>query len=359
MTLSHRAGLILSIASLLSPAVAQVQVEPASPPKAADHRLFLDVVVTDGSGKAIPGLEEKDFTVLDDGHEQKILAFRASGGESPSQPSQAAEPPVKIILLVDEVNSDFRRVAYERDQIKAFLLKNGGVLKHPMSMAFFSDKGTEVQQGSSSDGNALLATFDQHETALRTIRRSAGFYGAVDRFQLSITALNSLAQAETKQPGRKLVVWLSAGWPMLSGPGIELTAKDEANIFASIVATSTALREARITLYSVDPAGAGAAVGSQDFYYRSFLKPVTAAKKAQFGNLALQVIATQSGGLATTANNDIASQIARCVSDADAYYTLVVDQAPADAPNSYHALTVKVAKPGLTPRTRDGYYVQP
>jgi VWFA-related protein len=359
MTLSYRAGLVLSIASLLSSAVAQVQVEPASPTKPADHGIVLDVVVTDGSGKAIPGLEEKDFTVLDNGHEQKILAFHARGGESPSQPSQAAEPPVKIILLVDEVNSDFRRVAYERDQIKAFLLKNDAVLKHPMSMAFFSDKGIEVQQGSSTDGNALLATFDQHETALRTIRRSAGFYGAVDRFQLSLTALSSLAQAETKQPGRKLVVWLSAGWPMLSGPGINLTAKDEANIFASIVSTSTALREARITLYSVDPEGAGAAAGSQDFYYRSFLKPVTAAKKAQFGNLALQVIATQSGGLATTASNDITSQITRCVDEANAYYTLVVDQAPADAPNSYHALTVKVAKPGLTPRTRDGYYVQP
>jgi VWFA-related protein len=359
MTLSYRAGLVLSIASLLSSAAAQVQVEPASTTKPANHGIVLDVVVTDASGKAVSGLEEKDFTVLDNGHEQKILTFHASGAESSSQPSQAAEPPVKIILLVDEVNSDFRRVAYERDQIKAFLLKNDAVLKHPMSMAFFSDKGTEVQKGSSSNGNDLLATFDQHETALRTIRRSAGFYGAVDRFQLSMTALNSLAQAETNQPGRKLVVWISPGWPMLSGPGINLTPKDEANIFASIVSTTTSLREARITLYSVDPEGAGAAAGSQDFYYRSFLKPVTAAKKAQFGNLALQVIATQSGGLATTASNDITSQIARCVNDADAYYTLVVDQAPADAPNSYHALTVNVAKPGLTSRTRDGYYVQP
>jgi VWFA-related protein len=359
MTLSHRAGLILSVASLLSPALAQVQVEPASPARAADHRLFLDVVVTDGSGKATPGLEEKDFTVLDNGHEQKILAFRASGGESPSQPSQAAEPPVKIFLLVDEVNTNFTRVGYERDQIKTFLLKNGGVLKHPISMVFFSDKGTEIQKDSFTDGNALLATFDEHETALRSIRRSAGFYGAVDRFQLSMNALQSLAQAETQQPGRKLVVWISPGWPLLSGPGINLTGKNEAYLFASIVSISTALREARITLYSVDPLGAGAAIGSQDSYYRSFLKPVTLARNAQFGNLALQVIVTQTGGLAMIASNDIASQIAHCVNEADAYYTLVVDQSPADAPNSYHALTVKVAKPGLTPRTRDGYYVQP
>jgi VWFA-related protein len=319
----------------------------------------LDVVVTDNSGKPTSGLQEKDFTVLSDGHEQKILSFHASSGEAAPQTSQPAEPPVKIILLVDEVNSNFRRVAYERDQIKQFLLKNGGVLKHPMSMAFFSDKGTQMQNDSTTDGNALLAVFDQHETALRSIQRSAGVYGAIERFQLSIDALQSLAQAEGKQPGRKLIVWISAGWPMLSGPGIELDSKQQTNLFSSIVSISTALREARVTLSSVDPEGADAAAGTQDFYYKSFLKPVTLARQTQAGNLALQVIAVQSGGLALTASNDIAGQIAHCVADADSYYTLVVDQGPADAPNSYHSLTVKVAKPGLTARTRSGYYVQP
>jgi VWFA-related protein len=265
---------------------------------------------------------------------------------------------VKIILLVDEVNSDFRRVAYEREQIKQFLQKNGGVLKHPLSMAFFTDKGTQLQNASSTDGNALLAEFDEHETALRSIRRGEGVYGAIERFQLSMNALESLAHAEGEEPGRKLVVWISAGWPILSGPGIELTSKNQASLFSSIVAISTALRQARVTLSSVNPEGAGGGV-TQDFYYETFLKPVTRARDTQIGNLALQVIATQSGGLVLPASNDIAGQIERCVADADSYYTLVIDQAPADAPNSYHALTVKVAKPGLTARTRAGYYVQP
>jgi VWFA-related protein len=358
MNLLYRAGLILSFACLLPPASAQAQVQSVSPAPAADRRLVLDVVVTDRSGKPTPGLEEKDFSVLDNGHDQKILSFRVSGGGAVPAGSQPPEPPAKIILLVDEVNSDFRRVAYERDQIKQFLLKNEGVLKHPLSMAFFTDKGTQVQNDSSTDGNALLAVFDEHETALRSIQRSTGVYGAIERFQLSMNALQSLAQAEANQPGRKLVVWISAGWPLLSGPGIELTSKEQANLFSSIVSISTALRQARVTLSSVNPEGAGGGV-SQDFYYETFLKPVSRAKDTQVGNLALQVIATQSGGLALTASNDIAGQIARCVADADSYYTLVVDQAPADAPDSYHALTVKVAKPGLTARTRAGYYVQP
>ena len=71
------------------------------------------------------------------------------------------------------------------------------------------------------------------------------------------------------------------------------------------------------------------------------------------------MLATQSGGLVFTASNDITAEIDRCVADADAFYTLTLDTATADRPNEYHAIEVKVATPGLSPRTRSGYYVQP
>jgi hypothetical protein len=89
------------------------------------------------------------------------------------------------------------------------------------------------------------------------------------------------------------------------------------------------------------------------------LKPVTAAKKALTGNVALQVLSVQSGGLVFTASNDIAGQIFRCIADVDTFYTLTLDAAKADRPNEYHAIEVKIANPGLTARTRNGYYAQP
>jgi VWFA-related protein len=359
MNVSLRTGIFfLCLACFSLPSFAQLPVSTASLSPVNDPRLVLDVVVTDKSGNAVKGLEEKDFAILDNGHPQNILSFQASGGGVVTANVQPAEPPVKIILLVDEVNTNFRRVAYERDEIKKFLQQNGGILAHPISMAFFSDAGTEIQDNASRDGNALLAAFDQHETMLRSVRRSAGFYGAVERFQLSLNTLQLLAAKEAQRPGRKIVVWISPGWPMLSGPGIELSAKDDASLFASIVSISTALRDARITLYSVDPEGAGAGIGTQEFYYTEFLKPVTGAKKVLPGNLSLQVLAVQSGGLVLTASNDITGQIARCVAEADAYYTLTVGVAPADQPNAYHALDVKIATSGLTARTRGGYYTQ-
>jgi VWFA-related protein len=357
MNLSYRAAIFsLCLSCFSSAAFAQLQTPSSPPPN--DRRLVLDVVVSDKSGKAVKGLEQKDFTVLDNGHPQDILSFQVIGGGAVAASVEPAEPPVKIILLIDEVNTTFRRVAYERDQIKRFLQQNGGVLAHPVSIAFFSDTGTEIQNNASRDGNVLLAAFDQHETALRSVRRSAGFYGAVEKFQLSLNTLQSLVAKEAQAPGRKIVVWISPGWPILSGPEVDIGAKEQASLFASIVSISTALRHARMTLYSVNPEGAGDAIGTQ-FYYQEFLKPVTSAKKTMPGNLSLQVLAVQSGGLVITASNDIASGIARCVADADAYYTLTVDAAPADQPNTYRAFDVKVATPGLTVRTRSGYYAQP
>ena len=363
---SCRAGILLfcffcSLSALAqqqatsAPVTGQLQVAP----NAHANHLVLDVVVSDRSGNAVKGLEEKDFTVLDDGRPQKILSFQGASDEAVPANLQPADPPVKIILMVDEVNTNFGRVAYERDQIKRFLLQNEGKLTYPTSLAFFSDAGTEIQNGSSRDGNALLAAFEQHETALRSVRRSQGFYGAVEQFQLSLNTLQALIAKEAPIPGRKIVIWLSPGWPILSGPNVQLSSKNEASLFGSIVSLTTALNQARITLYSVDPLGADEAVGGRNFFYREFLKPVTAAKNAQAGNLALQVFTVHSGGLVMSASNDIAAQITRCVADAGSYYTLTMDAAPSDQPNPYHSIQVKIAQPGLTARTRSGYYVQP
>jgi VWFA-related protein len=335
------------------------QIQSALPPQAQSGHILLDVVVTDRSGKPISGLTEKDFAVRSNGNLQKILSFRAVGGATATDEVQPPKTPVKIILMVDEINTSFNRIAYERDQIKKFLSENGGKLNHPVSLAFASDTGTEIQNGASQDGSALLASFDQHETAIRSIRRSTGFYGAEERLQLSLNTLNSLAATEAQRPGRKIVIWISPGWPLLSGPGVDLSNKQQQQLFGTIVSVSTALREARITMYSIDPLGLADAGGVRVFYYKEFLKPVTAVKNVQIGSLGLQVIATQTGGLALNSSNDITAQITRCVAEADAFYTLTIDAAPADKPNEFNSIDVKVETPGLTARTRNGYYAEP
>ncbi len=74
------------------------------------------------------------------------------------------------------------------------------------------------------------------------------------------------------------------------------------------------------------------------------------------GDLSLPVLAIQSGGLALNSSNNIAGLIQECVADAAPYYEISFDSSPADRSDEYHHLEVKVAKPGLTARTRQGYY---
>jgi VWFA-related protein len=334
--------------------------QTAAPIAAVDenHKLVLDVVVSDKSGKAVQGLEEKDFTVLDNNQPQKLLSFRAMPDGVVTATSHA-EPPTKVLILIDEVNTNYDRVAYERAQIKNFLLQNGGKLPYPTSFAFFSDTGTQMLQGYSQDGNALLTSYNQHETGLRSLRRSAGFYGAIERLQLSLDTLASLANTEAQMPGRKIVIWISPGWPLMSGPRMDLTSKEHENLFASIVSMSAALRKARITLYSIDPLGVDDAGGFRTNYYEEFLKPVALARNTQGGNLALQVLASQTGGRVLNSSNDITGSIVRCVEDAGSFYTLTLQMAPAERPNEFHHIQVQVGRPGVTTRTRYGYYAQP
>jgi VWFA-related protein len=330
----------------------------ASPPAAStrpDRPITLDVQVTDKSGAPVRGLQQQDFTLLDDKQPQKIVSFQVVDAELVA----ASDPLVEIVLLVDVVNTSLRAVAYEREQVKKFLLQNGGKLAQPVSLIFFSDDGAKIQKDSSRDGNAEAALFDQYEAGVKSITRSQGFYGAADRFNLSLKTLNSLAEYEGKRPGRKLMIWLSRGWPLLSGPRLQFTNKDLQSLFDSIVATSTGLREAGVTLYSVDPAGVTNAGPLQNVYYESFLKGVTSPSKTLPGNLGLQVIAVQSGGRVFNGSNDLTTAIAACAADAASFYVLSFNSALPDQANEYHAIAVTVDKPGTTARTRTGYYAQP
>jgi VWFA-related protein len=319
------------------------------PPGREDtSRINLDVVVTPKSGEPVANLQQQDFTILDNKTPQHIISFQALGG---------SQNPVHVTLVIDAVNSSYQNIAYQREQIDKILRANGGRLAQPMALAFFTDTGTQVQQGFSTDGNALSASLDQYSVGLRDIRRSSQ-WGGDERFQLSINALRELAGQQAKLPGRKMILWLSPGWPLLSGPGIQLDNKQQNQIFATIVGLSTELRQDRVTLYNVDPLGAGEGVG-RTFYYQDFLKGVSKASQVSLGDLSLQVLATQSGGLVLNSSNDVAALLGKCLQDTEAYYELSFVPAPADRRDEYHGLGIQVAKPGLTARTRTGYYAQP
>ena len=197
------------------------------------------------------------------------------------------------------------------------------------------------------------------DTKLHTIRRDGGIYAAADRVNLSLKTAGQIAAQEQPIPGRKLLIWISPGWPYLTGPEVNISSRDQQNIFSNLVALASLLERARITLYSIDPLGIADAVSTRSTYYEEFLKGVPSASKVQQGNLALQVLVLHSGGKVLNTGSNIADEISSCIADASAFYVITVPRARADAPNTFHSIQVKLSDTKLQARTLFGYYAQP
>jgi len=306
-------------------------------------------VATPKSGLPVSGLQQQDFTLLDNKVPQNITSFAALDGRHAS---------VDVIIVMDAVNADYHTVAYERNQIDKFLRADRGDLTHAVSLVVLTDTGIEALADFSKDGNSLAATLDRYTVGLRFLNRTGGFYGAAERFQISLEGLHELLRRDGARPGRKLMIWASPGWPLLSGPEVEVDSREQRQLFADIVSFSRDFLQNQITLYSVDPLGTNESI-VRDTYWETFVKGVSKPSQVLPGDLGLQVLATQSGGVVLNSNNDISALLQTCLADTRAYYELSFDPPAGDEPDQYHHLEIRIAKAGISGRTRQGYYSRP
>jgi VWFA-related protein len=318
-------------------------------PQPPEGQVRLDVTVTTKAGDPVGGLTASDFTVIDNKTQQPITGFHELTGD---------EARTAVIIVLDDLNLPYSNVSFARQQIDQFLSTNEGQLAQPVGLAVMSDKGLQILSNFTTNGSELRATLDKADVGLRSVNRSTGFYGNVERFQLSIGALRQLMTQQAQQPGRKLILWVAPGWPLLSGPGVELTTNQQKAIFADIVSLSTLMREGQITLHAVNPIGAGENVARTD-YYENFLKGVRDPQHTDLADLGLQVLAIQSGGLVLNGSNDIAALLQHSVAQTKSGYQISFAQAPGEHENEYHQVQVLVKRPGLTARTNTGYYARP
>jgi len=147
----------------------------AQQPAGQHSSIQLDVVVTDKSGKPVPGLTQQDFTVLDNKQPTPILTFH---------PHTAASVPAGEID--SSTNAPYDRAVYARQSFEKYLKQNSGKLDHPVSIGLFTDSGLQLQTQPSIDGNALAAALEKEGQTYRAIERGA-VGGDFQRLQLSMT----------------------------------------------------------------------------------------------------------------------------------------------------------------------------
>jgi VWFA-related protein len=305
----------------------------------------LDVVVTSGSGAPVTDLQQSDFTVHDNKVQQQISSFRALGPQDP----------VRITIVLDAVNVPYTDLAYQEGEVKKYLLANEGQLAVPTALVIFTDHGMQPVGSFTQSGQELNEALSHQDVGLRDIRRSSQFE-MQDRLNISLNGLRALMGQEAQIPGRKMILWVSPGWPLLSGPRIDLSARQQDQLFGDIRGISTAMTQAQIILYNVNPFGAMEGVG-RALYYQDFLKPVTKPGQAQLADLSLQVLATQSGGLVLTGSNDVTGLLQRCAREALATYQISYTPTATKGETAYHPIQVLVNNPKLKARTRQGYYL--
>jgi VWFA-related protein len=316
--------------------------------RSARRLIHLDVTVTDAGGHAISDLTRADVSVLDNAQAQATASLRYVDGRT--------EAPSEIILLLDVMNASFQEVSAERQAMLRFLRQNDGHLPLPTTVMFLSDAGAKLS-GTSRDGRMLAEGVQKLPTPIRA-GEAQGFDVLLQRFGRSIDSLSQLTRVEHTRPGRKLLIWLGPGWPMLSDTHFKPDARNKSSYFRSIVELSTSLRDARMTVYSVrlpDPWRTQV----RAYMYRDYLKGIASPKQAEAGDLALQVLAVQSGGLVLGPDGDPVAHMNECVTDASGYYELAIEAPAEKTIDAFHEVAVRIDRPGLTVRTRNGYYTQP
>ncbi len=348
-------GLILFSGSCRSEAqsasgATQPKVAPTATaaPAAGRRAITIDVEVTDKLGHHLRGLQTSDFSLLDNNQPQKLVGFRSTEAVR-----QAADQ-VRVVIVVDMINSDWDTVSREREQLMEFLAEDNGHLAHPTSVAMLTDDGLKIERLTTMDGNAMEADLNGTNSVFRLIGRNTGFYGDVERMEMSLSQVSQLAAFESEQPGRKLFLTISPGWPLLDWVGMQEDMKQRAWTFDSDVQLTNGLRDAHITLYALQPYELGRV---NPFYYQTYLKPPVNVGDAIYPDLALQVLAEHSGGRVLVTGHGVTEEVNDAMRDANAYYELSFDAPASTHPNDYHSLQVKVDKADATVRTYAGYYL--
>lgn len=319
---------------------------PSSPPPS--QSIKLDVVVENRSGQPLTALQQQDFTVFDNKTQRPITSFKV---ESPK------EEPVTVILYLDAVNTPYELLAQVRNGADKYFKANEGTLAHPTTFAFLTDDGAQFDKRFSSNGMKLSDDLEHDPVGLRQIIRGAQ-WSDIDRFDIGIKAIHQLIGLASKLPGRKIVIFVSPGFPLLSGPDAELNPKERHQIFSDTIYLTNQLRQNDVTFYTINPIGVSQSMYSAN-YYETFVKGLARVDDAQFAYLTPQVLSPQSGGRTLVSSNDIPGMIQQCLLDATSWYRITFDPLPSEKPNEYHHIEVRVDQPRAVVRTRDGYYANP
>lgn len=330
--------------------VARAQMFEAPLVRVASQAVVLDVVVTDRKGSPVLGLQRKDFSVFEDGTPQDIAFFEAN--EKNHDPLNVPH----TILLIDQLNTDTRHSAYVHYSVEKLLKHSGNHLQQPTALMVLSDDGLRMACDFTQDAAVLENKFD-HLPPQIPVHLEQGIEATVERINISLRALQEIALANQSSGRRQVVVWISQGFPL--NANVLIPPLETQKLYTDLRTLSKELLDGRVTLYTVDPAGAAVVSDADRVAKYTSLADLSNPGKVSFADAALQVIATQSGGHAFYGGNNVDHEVATGIADGASFYTISYYPSNHNFDGKFRKISVALDQPGLTAQTREGYYAIP
>jgi VWFA-related protein len=399
---------IVLAAGLLLPTFAQQPSPPPQQPAGDDDEVVrittnlvqVDAVVTDRDGRHVTDLRPEEFELSEDGRRQEISNFSYVNLKSPSagQPAAdaraekgAAPPPSSrlkagqtrrtVALVVDDLSLSVESTHLVRRALKKYLDEQ--LQAEDLSAVIRTSSGTGVLQQFTNDRRLLEAAVER----LRWYWRSRGGLstnptsgdeepsGGVDdpKSQTpeqsreensvgdSISALTYIVRGFRGLPGRKAVVLFTDSLPLQTGLGLGMNSNvermrrliDLANRSSVVFYTIDARGVQPLGLTAEDPGGL---MPHQNAALMQ--KRVTYFHMAQDG---MDMLSRGTGGTFFANQNNFNKGLERVLEDQRGYYLIGYrpDEGTFDARTGqrhFRDLKVRVKRPGLTVRTRSGFY---
>ena len=355
-----------SSAAPASPAAPAQAPNPAQPVKNADgtftirmttRLVVLDMVVLDAKGAVVKDLKRDDLHVEEAGQPQTILNFEETGTHTPDPEMTidstadldrlAPRAPVDIVLL-DEFNTRFEDMAFARYSLKKYLEKQPAKLITPTMLIAVSLQKFAVLHDYTQNKDEIISALDHHFAVSPWQVSTGGWVG--ERYTTAFVTLRRVAEAVMGHPGHKNMIWIGRGFPPSRRLGAGWSIDTENRIFNAVQDCVNMLRDARVTLYTIDPAGVlvdpgvyGGDPGVDPFG----------------GNYEFSKLAKATGGRTLYGRNDVDMEIQTAIQDGANIYTLTYRPGNTSLdPQKFRKIKVTVNRPGLQVITREGYYLQ-
>jgi len=424
-----RAINLAALSILILSANALPQGKPSKPNEDHPIRIStelvqLDAVVTDRKGRVVRGLTKDDFELYEGGKKQHINFFEFVEAGKARRPANIAKEHEQVspqgpgaadikrifafviddltirgvdLVYVREMLTNFVNNQMQPNDLVAIVRTVGGkglleqfttdkaLLHRAIAALLPSSHPLAVSNNQSKYGRPQSAAGDTFQMlASRDLVDSTG--EAVDitnpnddtnkaqRASMSLVTASFVVESMKELPGRKSLVYMSSGFPILSArPGVDV---GEISYFLN--ALSDKATRAAVAIHTMDirgleayravssfedtPGKSGMAApgmfipGAEDNFGRDPDRAMLGNNPADL-HQGLRALSSMTGGLAVLNKNDFNEGLAQIVSSSEAYYLLAYTPVNAKFDGKFRRVEVKV-KGGYRVFSRRGYYAR-